>query len=326
MRVLVIGAQGVLGSFITRGFHEAGHFVIRGGRRAETAADFRLVDLNRPDTVIQACREADLVVSTVRHPALVAERAVLGHGGVLLNLDDLPAGERGELGHQVAEHRGLVVDRTGLGGVTGLAAAELLNQHPEADTLEFGIMASATEKAGRAGGLLIQRILSGGRHLDTLSVRLPEPFGRRRCLSSDLAAAELVAPLARERTARLYVCFLPAAFNAVLHSLNALRVASRLPQVVFTFGRSSVPAEPSQQPTCHWAAVTRAGTRLARRVVLGNGDYRSTVGATLAFADALVPAQGAKPLRTGVFGVDELLTLHDLIPALEARGIRIHAD
>ena len=38
----------------------------------------------------------------------------------------------------------------GLGGVTGLAAVELLNRYPEADTLEFGIMVSAKEKAGHA--------------------------------------------------------------------------------------------------------------------------------------------------------------------------------
>ena len=326
MRVLVIGAQGALGSFIARGFREAGHDVIRGGRRDESASDFRLIDLDRPETVAEGCRGVDLVVSTVRHPKLVAERAVLRGGGVLFNLDDLPASERSDLSHSVAEQQGLVVDRTGLGGVTGLAAAELLDQHPEADTLEFGIMASATEKVGRAGGLLIERILSNGGHLDTVRVSLPEPFGSRRCLSSARAAAELVAPLARGRRARFYICFLPAAFSALFLGLNAAGVASRLPQFVFTIGRSSLPASPSQQTTCHWAAVTRAGVRLGRRVVIANGDYRSTVEATLVFADALVPAVGTKLPRKGVFGVEEILTLRKLVPTLEARGICIHAD
>ena len=303
----MIGAQGVLGAFIARGFREAGYVVIRGGRRPESAADFRLVDLDRPDTVTQACGEADLVVSTVRHPALAAERAVLHAGGLLLNLDDLPADERSQLSLESNEPRGLVVDRTGLGGVTGLAAAELLAEHPEADALEFGITASARETAGRAGGLLIQRMLSGPQHLETVSVMLPKPFGQRRCLSGERGAAELVAPLARGRKARFYICFLPAAFNVLILSLNALRVASRLPEAVFKTGRSSLPAELSRQPTCHWVGVSRAGVRLGRRVVLGHGDYRSTVGATLVFAQALLAPPGAKLRPGGVFGVEALL-------------------
>src|SRR5438094_8041015 len=128
MRVLVIGAQGVLGTFIARRFREAGWVVIRGGRRVETAADFCLIDLDRPETVAKACRESDLVVSTVRHPALPAERAVLAAGGVLLNLDDLPAAERTRLERDLTQPRGLIVERTGLGGVTGLATAELLEE------------------------------------------------------------------------------------------------------------------------------------------------------------------------------------------------------
>jgi hypothetical protein len=320
---LVIGAQGVLGSFIARGFREAGYVVIRGGRRLENAEDFRLVDLDRPGTVIEACREADLVVSTVRHPGLAAERSILGAGGVLLNLDDLPADERARLSLASNEHRGLVVDRTGLGGVTGLAAAELLERHPEADTLEFGITASARETAGRAGGVLIRRMLGGSRHLETASVVLPKPFGHCRCLSGEQGAIEFVAPLARGRKARFYLCFRPAAFNALFLGLNALRVASRLPEAAFTIGRSSVPLEPSRQPTCHWVAVSRAGVLLARRVVVGNGDYRSTVGATLVFAEALLAATATEQRRRGVFGIEELLALREILPALEARGIRV---
>src|SRR5438128_9638896 len=110
LRVLVIGAQGVLGSFIARRFREASWVVTRGGRRPETAEDFRLVDLDQPDTVAEACREADLVVSTVRHPSLLAERAVLTAGGVLLNLDDLPAAQRALLERDVKRPRRLVVD------------------------------------------------------------------------------------------------------------------------------------------------------------------------------------------------------------------------
>jgi hypothetical protein len=46
----------------------------------------------------------------------------------------------------------------------------------------------------------------------------------------------------------------------------------------------------------------------------------------LVFAEALVPRTSRQPARTGVFGVEELLKLRDLVPALEERGIRIHAS
>lgn len=48
-----------------------------------------------------------------------------------------------------------------------------------------------------------------------------------------------------------------------------------------------------RQPTCHWTAVTRAGERLAGRIIMGNGDYRSSVEAILVFADALVARPGS---------------------------------
>jgi hypothetical protein len=322
LRVLVIGAQGVLGSFIARRFREAGWAVTRGGRRPERAEDFRLVDLDHPESVTEACTGVDLVVSTVRHPALFAERAVLTGGGVLFNLDDLPAAERAHLKDEVPQPRGLVVDRTGLGGVTGLATAELLEEHPEADTLEFGFMVSAKEIAGHAGGIFAHRLLSGAGHFETATVDLPPPFGRRRCLSSERDAAELVGPLTRGRRGRLQLCFLPAAFNALFLALNAFRLASRLPLALFTAGRGAVPTELSRQPTCHWTAVTRAGERLARRIIMGDGDYRSSVEATLVFAEALVVPRGAQPRRSGVFGVDELLTFREILPPLERHGIR----
>jgi len=57
-RILVIGAQGVLGSFIARSLADAGYGVLRAGRRQESDSSFRLLDLDRPETVAAACREA----------------------------------------------------------------------------------------------------------------------------------------------------------------------------------------------------------------------------------------------------------------------------
>src|SRR5438128_11199216 len=93
-RVLVIGAQGVLGTFIARSFSQAGWEVIRAGRRPECAPDFRRLDLDDTDSVSRVCGEADLVVNTACHPELGPEHAVLRQGGILIDLIELPQAEQ----------------------------------------------------------------------------------------------------------------------------------------------------------------------------------------------------------------------------------------
>ena len=67
-RVLVLGAQGVLGSFCAKALAEAGFEVVRGGWRREEAADFRLVDVHDPDSVSRACPDVELALQTVPEP------------------------------------------------------------------------------------------------------------------------------------------------------------------------------------------------------------------------------------------------------------------
>ena len=101
--------------------------------------------------------------------------------------------------------------------------------------------------------------------------------------------------------------------------MNAVGLLSRLPERAYTLGRGRVPKEPSSQRTAHWGRVLEGDKVLASRFVLANGDYRSTVAATLVYADALERRSG----RPGVLGIDELLELRDLEPALVERGIRV---
>ena len=320
-RVLVIGAQGFLGSFIAHALAAAGWRVTRAGRRPEDGAAFRLVDLDRPDTVSEACRDVELVVTTVRHHGLAAERAVLRDGGILLHLDDLPIAERDRLRRETTAPKGLVVDRSGLGGVMALAIADLLGRHPEADAVDYGFIVSVAEAAGRAGGAFVHRLLAGsGRHR-TASVQLPEPFGRRRCIEAGPAVEDMLREIVGTRTLRLFVCFLPTAFSAGMLALNTLGLASRLPLAMFAVGRRRVPPEPSRQETCHWVDVRRGGALVGSRFVRGAGDYRMTVAATEVFADALVPAAGALPRRTGLYGIEQVLSLGEVTAALAARGV-----
>jgi hypothetical protein len=97
-RVLVLGGQGVLGSAIAGAFGAAGWTSIRAGRRPDSGADFRPVDLDEPDTLEAALDGIDLIVSAVPDERLVAERLVLKRGGVLINVSARsavgPAGSR----------------------------------------------------------------------------------------------------------------------------------------------------------------------------------------------------------------------------------------
>jgi hypothetical protein len=131
------------------------------------------------------------------------------------------------------------------------------------------------------------------------------------------------AHVADGRATRAYVAFRPAAVNATVHALNALGIASRVPARVFALGAGRTPGEPSRQPTAHWVNVRRERALLASRVVRGTGDYRMSTAATLAFAEMLAERAHDGTLTPGVFGVDEILTLGELGPALAAGGITV---
>jgi hypothetical protein len=324
-KVLVIGAQGVLGSFLASALREAGWEVVRGGRRPEVAGDFALVDLDRPETVADACAQAAVVISTVRDRRLVAERAVLSDGGILIHLNDLPAQERAALQREVSEPRGLVVDRTGIGGVANmLTARELLDEHPEADTVEVGLTVWANATSGRASASFLHSMLERPPHHATRLIDLPEPFGERRCieLGPSPATESLLRQTVGARQACLYVCFWPRAFGALFVALNGARLLSRLPRSAFTLGRGRVPKRLSREPFCRWASVLSGEERLGTRFVRGDGESAGTVAATVVCAKALAKDAG-EPSRTGVFGVEELLALGDLEPALAHHGITI---
>ena len=324
-RVLIIGAQGVLGTLLARGFREAGWHVVRGGRRPERAADFRLVDLDQPETVSQALSEVGLAVSTVRDDKLAAERAVLSEGGMLIHVNGVSAAERAALEREIVAPRGLVVGRAGLGGVaTFLAGRELIEEHPDADTAEVGLTVSSRAASGPAGGLFLHSLLASPSHHATARIALPPPFGPRRCI--ELGPNEVTERLFAEAfpscAVHYYACLSPGAFRATFLALNSLRMLSRLPRAAFTSGRG-VPKQVPQEPFCYWASVRREGRVVGSRFFQGKGNYQGTVAATLVFAEALRRPASGQQERRGVLGVDEILTLRDVEAGLAKNGIAL---
>jgi hypothetical protein len=323
---LVIGAQGVLGHFVARALQAAGWRVWRGGRRFETAADFRLVDLDDPSTITAAAAGAELVITTVAHPSLAAERAVLRSGGLLLGVGALSAAGRQRLEAEADGARGLVVVHGGfVPGVTTLLVAELLAEHPEADTVETSLAFSAASSSGLAGKEFAYRLLTGARRHPTAWLPLPPPLGRRQVLDVGMAGEGWLSRLAAGRRTSLYVSLAEPGLHRGLLLANRLGLLRTIPRRAFVGRRQPRPEELSREPVCGWVAVLGAGRRLATLVAEGEGDYRTTVAATCVLAEALVARYGADGGRRGVCGPEELFTLRDLVPALEVAGVSIVA-
>jgi hypothetical protein len=316
-KALVIGAQGVLGNFIAKGLSEAAWEVTRAGRRPEEAADFRQLDLADPGSVSEGVPGFDLIVSTAHEPHLTLEREVLDQGGVLIDLAELSQAERAQLG-EVANPKGLVVTDTGLGGVAYLAVAELLDDHPEADAAEYALMVSASGSTGRAGGLFAHKLLTSSRHHRTATVPFPEPFGTRRRLEVGQDTDGVPRTAVNEVPIRHYLCMLPSPLNGMLLALNSARLISVLPAASFTTGAAKVPDELSDERICEWVAVSSDGERVATQTVEGAGYYRMTTAATVVFADALVGRR-----EKGLRGIEELVSLSELRPALSEQGVGV---
>ena len=321
--VLVIGAQGVLGTFIAQEFAAAGWQVTRAGRRPEDAADFRPIDLDDPASLGRACAGVDLLINTAHHRELGPERTVLHQGGTLIDLIELTPAERMQLASDGAEGPGLVVTDTGLGGVAYLAIAEMLREHPEADSAEYSLMSSASGSSGRAGALFAHRLLTGSSHHQTKVVAFPEPFGRRRCLRVGVDRDSVFRNRIGEVPLRHYICMQPRPLHGILLALNSVRLIGVMPTASFTAGKRKVPSQLSEEPICEWVSVSRDGRPLAVQTLEGQGYYRMTVAATLAFAETLVESHGSGHGKRGLHRLDDVLTLADVRPTIEQRGIAI---
>jgi hypothetical protein len=315
--VLVVGAQGTIGSFISRLFAEAGWKVFRAGRRPESAPDFRLINLGDPSGLKGAVAEADLVISTAHHPDLPLERTILREDGTLIDLIELSPGERNALDAESRDAQGLVISDTGLGGVGYMAIADLLRAHPDADQAEYSLMASSSGSSGHAGALFAHSLLTGSSHHPTAKLPFPKPPGTRRCIEVG-AAGGVLRDAVNGVPLRSYILLQPRPLHSFLLALNAARLISKLPSASFTAGTGKVPDELSEEPICEWAAVEKGGRRLAARTIEGKGYYRMTAGATLAFGETLI----ASPTeRRGLLSIDQLLPLDAVLPRLERRGV-----
>jgi hypothetical protein len=326
-RVLVIGADGVLGSLTADAFEDAGWEVLRGSRAPDRGGDWRRIDLDLPATLIPTLEEADVVVDTVPHAGVVAEQSIIDRGGLLLNTAALPTAWTRRLHRSPSPTAGTVVLGAGIApGLTNLLAAELLAAHPEADEIELVFTLSAGATSGPAGGAFVHRhLISAPRH-ETAAVPLPPPFGTRECLGFAESERGWIGDLAGSRLVRSYACFGEVEVHDALLARNELGAIAELPEAGFARGRSAHRSGASSEPVAHWVSVRRAGSRIAAKTIRCAGDYRGAAHATVALAQALQDARARGPLPAGVFGPQDLVALADLGPYLTGAGISTVAE
>lgn len=324
-RALILGAQGALGSRLGAAFSAAGWEVVGAGRRAVIRPGFRTLDIRDPQRVRTAIEGFDVIVNTIPDPELVAERAALRHGGLVINVSAMPIGPGLRLRRETVDPQGAVVMGAGIApGITNLLVADLILAYPRADEIELVFTVSTKAAAGSAGGDFAHRGATACRRHRTKTIPLPQPFGRRRCLGFAEPDAGWLGEAAGDRTVSPYICIAERGVHGGLLALNSIGVISRLPRSAFGPSAGERRAA-SCEPVAHWVAVLNRGERLAVRTVECRGDYEAAAQSTMLFADALLANGEGAPPSLGVFTPDELLSLHRLAPELSAAGIEVIA-
>jgi hypothetical protein len=319
-RALVIGGQGVLGSRIAVALRESGFEVRRGGRRREAAADCVYVDLDHPETVERAIEHADLVVNTVLHPELTAERTVLERGGLLLSVASLSLADRVRLRSSEARE-GLVVVHAGLNpGLMSLALAHLVAKHPDADTVEIAATAAPLQSMGSLAYEYVWPFLTSHAHRPTREIDFPQPLGRRRCILLGTGEEGWLGEIAGEgRRGRVWLTAHQRFFNGLLLFANRSGLLAVAPRQALSLLRPFTPEELPHDEKRDIAMVSREGRLLEGLSIRGDGDYRVSVACTVVFAEHLWRRR--KEGELGVHGAETWFEFERLRPGFEARGI-----
>lgn len=317
-RALVIGAQGVLGALTVRAFEAAG-WVVRSGARRPWPGQIE-IDLGRLDSITGAVDEHELVINTVPHLELLAERYVLEHGGALINVSDLPAAAGRSLRAIGGGARGTVVMNAGLApGVTTIVAADLLGLHPDASELEIVFTLSLSASRGPASADFIHRGLTAVSRHRTALVRLPSPFGERRCLGFGESDAGWLGGVAEGRIVRQYVCIAEPAVHEQMLGLNSVGAMGSIPRSLIEMRKQRADGTAGNEPVAHWIAAIHHGRRLSARTVECVGGSPSAARSTVVLADAL----RTEPPSPGCFNPEEIWTLSDVEAELRAAGISV---
>ena len=322
-RILVLGAQGLLGHHTAAALRAAGYDVVRGGRRPELALDFRLIDFDSSDSMRAALEGVAITVSSVEDPDTRFEREVLKRGGLFLSQATIPADARRALataGEQTTA--GSVILNAGLSGVGGLIANELLERHAEADTLELAYIISTGGSGGLAGAGYIHRLLTAQSGLATTQCLFPRPFGQLPCFDLSRNDEIWLSPaMMTGRSIRPCLSIAEPWLRNFLLFANRRRFLHRLPASLFTVGvKLKSKAKPlTREPMRVRVAAYRGVQLLEATGIDAEGDYNSTVQSTLVFVKKLLE-QPSKAVTGGVSSVEDIFQWCELNSEMENEG------
>jgi len=317
-RALIIGAHGVLGTLTARAFEAQGWEVRRAARSPRAGEVY--VDLDVPDTLLDAVRADELVVNTVPDRGLSAERVVLERGGALINTSTLPAAASRSLRAAAGGARGIVLMNAGLApGVTNLLAAELLRVHPAADELEIVFTLSSHAARGNADVAFLERGVRALPRHSAVDVPLPEPFGARRCVGFAEDDAGWLGGVAEGRVVRCYVCVAEPTTHERLLELNDAGALAEEGRAMFGAQRPLPTGSATSEPVAHWVAAKRGPRRLGALSLECRGHFLGAALSTVAFAEQLAERER----RGGCYDADEVFALADLAPRLLDAGVRV---
>jgi hypothetical protein len=155
-------------------------------------------------------------------------------------------------------------------------------------------------------------------------VRLPGPFGERRCVGFGEGDAGWLGGVAEGRVVRVYICvFEPRAHRRLLE-LNGSGEIGALPRSLIGSRPLAADGSAGSEPVAHLIVAKRCGRCLDARAVRCRCDVRHAALSTVVFAQALL-TQGR---RAGCVDPEEVCTLDEVQPKLRDVGIRIepHAE
>jgi hypothetical protein len=150
-------------------------------------------------------------------------------------------------------------------------------------------------------------------------VRLPSPFGERRCLGFGEGDAGWLGGIAEGRIVRQYVCIAEPAVHERLLGLNGAGAMASMPRSLIALRKQRGDGTAGNEPVAHWIAAIRAGRRLGARTVECVGGSLSAARSTVVFADAL----RTEPAPAGCFNPEEIWTLRGVEAKLRAAGIAV---
>ncbi len=320
--VLVVGAQGCLGTIVVNELSQRGWKVLRGGRRPDSSDDFRLIDLDEPSTWNPALVDVDIVLSTVPHPELPLERHILETGGLLLNPATIPRSALQKLTTSAGSARGTVIPHAGLTpGLGNLLAAELLSSHPQASEMAIG-MTFSRGATGEEGIRWLFSHFAESERSKRRMVPLPPPMNDRICGTKNLANEGWLANERWPPVQRFEFCMAEKHYDLLFRGLASMHLLPLFARIYLAIFGKRRPVATDEQ-IFHWASVREPSGLEQGLLISARGDYRSTAIASAIFAELLWPRAASSELAPGLVRIQDVLELNDVKDTFEERGISV---